>query len=121
VSADGRLLVVANMYNDSISLVNVAARTVAAEIDLRPGKSGGEKGAPGGNYPYGVAIRGNTSAYVSSVRDREVVVVDLVSRKVRSRIKLPGNPNKMILDQAQARLFVAMDNADAVAVIDTRS
>ena len=109
------------MYNDSISLVDVRTREVASEIDLRPGKSGGKSGAPGGNYPYWVAIRGNDTAYVSSVRDREVVVVDLVSRSIFSRIKVPGNPNKMILDKAGARLFVAMDNADAVAVIDTRS
>jgi DNA-binding beta-propeller fold protein YncE len=36
-------------------------------------------------------------------------------------VALPGNPNKMILDRAGARLFVAMDNADAVAIVDTRS
>src|SRR5206468_1320334 len=50
VTADGQRLAVANMYNDSISLIDVAARRVTAEIDLRPGKSGGESGAPGGNY-----------------------------------------------------------------------
>jgi len=99
VTADGRLGVVANMYNDSISLVDLTARGVAAEIDLRPGKSGGARGEPGGNYPYWVAIRGNDTAYVSSVRDREVVVVDLPSRRITSRIKLRGNPNKMILDR----------------------
>ena len=121
VTADGRLGVVANMYNDSISLVDLTARGVAAEIDLRPGKSGGARGEPGGNYPYWVAIRGNDTAYVSSVRDREVVVVDLPSRRITSRIKLRGNPNKMILDGRGNRLFVAMDNADAVAIIDARA
>jgi DNA-binding beta-propeller fold protein YncE len=121
VTADGRRIVVANMYNDSISIVDPPARKVVAEIDLRPGKSGGTSGAPGGNYPYWIAIRGNDTAYVSSVRDREIVVVDLVAQRVRSRVKVAGNPNKMILDKAGRRLFVAMDNADAVAVIDTAS
>lgn len=64
VTADGRLAVVANLYNDSISIVDLARRSVAAEIDLRPGKSGGAKGEPGGNYPYWVAIRGDDTAYV---------------------------------------------------------
>ena len=120
VTRDGRSIVVANMYNDSISIVDAARRELAAEIDLRPGKSGGAKGEAGGNYPYWVAIRGNDTAYVSSVRDREIVVVDLASRGIRTRIKLTGNPNRMILDGRGARLFVAMDNADAVAVINTR-
>jgi len=121
VTADGRTLVVANMYNDSISLVDTASRQVVAEIDLRPGKSGGAKGAPGGNYPYWVAIRGSDTAYVSSVRDREIVVVDLPARRVAARIKVAGNPNKMILDRSGSRLFAAMDNADAVAIIRTRT
>jgi len=119
VTADGRRIAVANMYNDSLSVVDIATRRAVANIDLRPGKSGGEHGAPGGNYPYWVAIRGNDTAYVSSVRDREIVVVDLGSMRVVTRIEVPGNPNKMLLDRAQRRLFVAMDNADAVAVIDT--
>jgi DNA-binding beta-propeller fold protein YncE len=121
VTADGASLVVANMYNDSISIVDLARRRVAAELDLRPGKSGGMKGEPGGEYPYWVAIRGSDTAYVSSVRDREVDVVDLASRRIVSRIKLAGNPNKMILDKRGSRLFVAMDNADAVAIVDTRA
>ena len=121
VTADGRSIVVANMYNDSVSVVDAATRAVVADIDLRPGKSGGAKGEPGGNYPYWVAIRGNETAFVSSVRDREVVAVDLGARRVTGRIKVAGNPNKMILDSRGAHLFVAMDNADAVAIIDTRA
>ncbi|HEU5478860.1 MAG TPA: hypothetical protein VFU90_03465, partial [Candidatus Tumulicola sp.] len=119
VTADGRRIAVANMYNDSLSVVDVPTRHAIANIDLRPGKSGGAHGAPGGNYPYWVAIRGNDTAYVSSVRDREIVVVDLGTMRVARRIELPGNPNKMLLDRAERRLFVAMDNADAVAIIDT--
>ena len=121
VTADGRALVVANMYNDSIAIVDLSSRAVAAELDLRPGKSGGRSGEPGGNYPYWVAIRGNDTAFVSSVRDREIVAVDLRARRIAGRAKLAGNPNKMILDASGARLFVAMDNADAVAIVDTRT
>ncbi|MDP9102479.1 MAG: lactonase family protein, partial [Pseudomonadota bacterium] len=38
VSPDGRRLLVANYYNDSVSLIDLANRTVIAEQDLRPGK-----------------------------------------------------------------------------------
>src|SRR5262249_39671733 len=36
LSADGRTLVVANNYNDSISVIDTATRTVRYEHDLRP-------------------------------------------------------------------------------------
>jgi DNA-binding beta-propeller fold protein YncE len=122
VTRDGRRLVVANQYNDSITLVDLDAGAVAAELDLRPGKSGGTSGTPGGEYPYWVQIAGNETAYISSVRDREIVVVDLASVRphVKSRIAVPGAPNKMILNRAQTLLYVACDLQDVVAVVDTR-
>ena len=121
VTADGSKLVVANLYNDSISIIDPVGRTVLAELDLRPGKiNAAQAGVPGGEYPFWVAIQGSGTAYVSSMRDREVDVVSLgATPQVTSRIPVPGNPNKMILNQAQNLLFVAQDNADAVAVIDT--
>ena len=38
-----------------------------------------------------------------------------------SRIPTPGQPNRILLNRAQDRLFAALDNADTVAVIDTRT
>ena len=70
-----------------------------------------------------MVIDGST-AYVSSDRDREVVAIDIGnggSGKLIKRIKLDGNALGMTLDAAGSRLFVAQDNADEVAVIDTRS
>src|SRR5580698_5473831 len=78
ITANGKRLIVANYENDSVSVVDLAARKISAELDLRPGKSDATKvGVAGGSYPYGVAVRANDWAYVSSVRDREVVVVNL--------------------------------------------
>ena len=122
VTADGRQLVAANYFNDSISLIDTASHTVSSELDLRPGKSGGPHGVAGGENPFWVSIKGNSTAYIGSQRDREVDVVD-ISRPAQpqlvKRIKLQGNPVKMLLDARQARLYVACDNSDAVAVIDT--
>lgn len=121
VTADGTRAVVVNKYNDSVSLVDLVNRAVLAEQDLRPGKSGGQSGVPGGEYPNMVAIVGNSTAYVSSERDREVVVVDISGQtpSVVKHIPVQGNPNKMVLNRAQTKLFVASDNADLVSVIDT--
>jgi len=122
VTADGKTIVVANYENDSISLVSVITREKTAELDLRPRKNNPRKaGVPGGEFPYWVTIKGNDFVYVSSVRDREVVVVKLEEMRpvIVDRIPLIGNPNRMVLDKAQTRLYVAIDNSD-VAVIDTR-
>ena len=124
VSADGKTLVVVNNYNDSISVIDTATSTVRYEHDLRPFFAGNEgvAGGVGGTFPFAVAIKGNGTAYVSSDRDREVVVVDIsspTSGRLVKRIKLDGNGQGMTLDASQGKLYVAQDNADQVAVIDT--
>ena len=170
VTADGQTLVVANIQNDSISIIDLSTEIVKQELDLRPGKiDSRHQGEPGGEYPFWVAVKGSELAYVSSLRDREVVVVGLkspvdylsedLSDKARAqasptsgsakseargqasstsapaqpeastkstaailaRIKVAGNPNRMLLDHAGRYLFVAEDNSDSVDVIDTRS
>src|SRR5262249_21406251 len=93
------------------------------ELDLRPGVIDQAKtGVPGGEYPYWIAIRGDNTAYVSSPRDREIVVAQIGPvPMVITRIPVMGQPNRTLLNRIQDRLFVALDNADAVAVIDTKS
>jgi YVTN family beta-propeller protein len=142
VTADGQTLVVANIQNDSISIIDLSAELVKQELDLRPGKiDSRHQGEAGGEYPFWVTIKGNEIAYVSSLRDREVVVVSLKppaderlasapaqpdsstmsTAVVLARIKVAGNPNRMLLDHAGRYLFVAEDNSDIVDVIDTQS
>src|ERR1700687_830083 len=118
INADGSRLVVANYENDSISLVGVSARTKLAELDLRPGN-----GHPGGEYPVWVAIQGNHTAFVSSARDREIVVVDISTNLplITDRISLKGQPTRILLNKKQTSLYVAESSSDAVAVIDTKS
>lgn len=118
ISADGSTIVIANYYDDSVSVLTKASgnwkRT--AEIDLRPGN-----GVPGGEYPLWVAIKSTATAYVSSMRDREIDVVDLSAHSVVGRIHVKGQPNKMTLNVGQNCLFVAEDESDSVAIIDTTS
>jgi YVTN family beta-propeller protein len=123
LTADGTHALVVNRFNDSVTLVDLQARKVAAELDLRPGKNGAAPGTPGGQYPSAVAIAANGTAYVSSELDREIVVLDLSgpTPAVTARIPVQGSPNKMVLNRAQTRLYVASDYADVVSVIDTAS
>jgi YVTN family beta-propeller protein len=124
VTADGHKLVVVNLENDSISVVDLANNNAVAELDLRPGRNDPAKsGVPGGEFPFWAAVKGNDTAYISSERDREIVVVNLVGAKptISTRIPVEGNPNKMVLNKAQTRLYVTADNSDLLYVIDTRS
>jgi YVTN family beta-propeller protein len=121
VTADGSKLLVANFYNDSVSIVPLSGglpTAAATELSLQPGR-----GRTGGTYPYWVAIRGNRTAYVSSMRDRQIEVIDLAGAapSVAARIPVEGNPNRLLLNRAGSRLYVASDNADVVSVIDTAS
>ncbi len=126
ITADGNRLVVADYYNDSISILTKAngTWTKTGELDLRPGKiNAAQSGVPGGEYPFWVSIEGNTTAFVSSLREREIVVVSLTGKTpaVTTRIQLKGQPNKMTLNAAGNRLYVAEDETDSVAVINTRT
>ncbi|MCL2450749.1 MAG: beta-propeller fold lactonase family protein, partial [Polyangiaceae bacterium] len=122
LSADGKILVAANTYNNSISVVDAASRAVVADYDLRPYNTSGQDGVAGGEFPWAVALGDNGIAFVSSLRDREVVVVDLsapASPKFVTRIHLAGNAYGMTFSADQSRLYVAEENSDQVAVIDT--
>ncbi|MCM0081826.1 beta-propeller fold lactonase family protein [Geomonas sp. Red32] len=127
ISSDGKTLVVANYYNDSVSVFRGGLNSWAAagELDLRPGKSGGTAGVAGGEYPFWVAVKGTeaggtATAYVSSIRDREVVVVNLNGTpSVTGRIKVVGQPNKMTLNKDQSLLYVVEDQSDTVDIVRT--
>lgn len=159
ISPDGRTLVVVNYYNDSITVFTGGLDTWKSqwvpdpssaqgytgnlqgkELDLRPGKavSSPTPGRPGGEYPFWVVFKGDSgpsaTAYVSSIRDREIDVVNLgencgngttgpncfltVSPSVTARIPVKGQPNKMVLNKAGTLLYVAEDESDTVDVID---
>jgi YVTN family beta-propeller protein len=124
VTANGRQIVVADYYNDCISVLTRRSGSgwrKTAELDLRPGKiNPAHSGEPGGEYPYWVVTKGNDTAYVSSIRDREIDVVKLGrSPRLTARIQLRGQPNKMCLNADATRLYGAQDESDSVAVIDT--
>lgn len=151
ISNDGQVLAVANYENDSLTIftgglsawmqqwqssstsAQKAAGTLhGTELDLRPGKAAVSptQGIPGGEYPFWVVISGDGSAaapytaYVSSLRDREIDVVSLSGTPaVTARIPVKGQPNKMTLNhldhsQPPTLLYVAEDESDTVDVID---
>ncbi|HQT63716.1 MAG TPA: bifunctional YncE family protein/alkaline phosphatase family protein [Acidocella sp.] len=120
VTADGKYLLAANFNNDTLSIINLASHAIT-EVPLRPGDiDPHQTGLAGGEYPFEIAVKGSATAYISSLRDREIDVVALsATPHVTARIKLHGNPLGLVLNQAGSLLYVACDNSDDVAVIDT--
>jgi DNA-binding beta-propeller fold protein YncE len=123
VSPDGHRALVANYYNDSISLIDLDTKTVISEKDLRPGKidpSG--SGVAGGEFPFAIAWVDAGHAWISSPRDRELVALS-VGRELRvtSRVRTVGEPTALLIDRRAIRLVATEDNDDRLAFLDLAS
>ena len=124
VSPDGRRALVANYYNDSISLVDLDRRKIVAEQDLRPGKiDPSASGVPGGEFPFAVAWSGPARAWVSSPRDRQLIEVTIgrTALRITGRVKTLGEPTALLVDPKSHTLIATEDNADRLAFLDTDS
>jgi YVTN family beta-propeller protein len=128
ISDDGTKIVICDYENDSVSIMTKSGSTWvhSGELDLRPNTTGTlqANGFFGGEYPFWVSIAKNNTAYVSSMRDREIDVVNIsspASPSVTTRIPVTGQPLKSTLDAAENNLYVAEDQSDMVAVINTNT
>ena len=124
VSPDGTRALVANYYNDSISLVDLRAGRVIAEQDLRPGKiDPAQSGVAGGENPFAILWGDATHAWISAPRDRQIVAILVTPTTIRvsARIATIGEPTALLADPGTRRLFAAEDNADRLAMIDMDS
>ncbi len=123
LSADGKTLAVANLQNDSVSIIDTQTRRVYREVSLhRPGSL-----LVRGEYPYGVAIWSNSlgmmnKTYVSSLRDGDVSFIALLEGEaLAGRIDLGGEPNALLLSHDGTTLYAANGDLDEIDVIDTKS
>jgi DNA-binding beta-propeller fold protein YncE len=124
VSPDGRRALVANYYNDSVSLVDLDRRKVIAEQDLRPGKiEPSASGVAGGEFPFAIAWNSPKRAWISSPRDRELIEVAVAAAALRvtRRVRTIGEPTALLVDPKTRSLIATEDNADRVAFLDTDS
>ncbi|TPG39848.1 hypothetical protein EAH79_12125 [Sphingomonas koreensis] len=121
VSPDGTRALVANYYNDSVSLLDLKRGTVIAEQDLRPGKiDPAMAGSAGGENPFAVLWTDPSHAWISAPRDRQLVRVWIGASNVSvtERITTLGEPTALLTDPAAQRLYATEDNADRLAIID---
>jgi YVTN family beta-propeller protein len=119
LSRDGKTLVATNYENDSLSIADTTTRTVTREVHFfTPGGTIAQ-----GEYPYDAVILSGAdgaarTAYVTSQRDDEVMVVDINSGSFSS-IPVGDQPSRLVLSRDQGKLYVLSANSDIVSVIDT--
>ena len=117
-----RLLAAENLADDAILLDTISGQ-VLQRFDLTTGEH-----VPAA-YPYGVvATHDGKHGYCTLWNASQVVELNLQNRKVTRRIALRApesrtaagsHPSALLLSPDEKRLYVALANADAVAVIDT--
>lgn len=122
--ASERLLVADDLSDDAV-LVDTATGAVQRRFDL-----GTSNGIPS-SFPYAVVVsRGKKRAWVTLWNASEVAELDLAAGTVTRRIALskpatttaPGShPTAMALSSDERLLYVALANADRVAVVDTQT
>jgi DNA-binding beta-propeller fold protein YncE/phospholipase C len=146
VSQDGRDLFVANVWGQSVSQLDLTARTNKADIFFTPPAGTADKlfeaakqneteqeqtkraeaaldpSPPEAPFPYACVVDSRLHRlYVSLWAQSCVAVVDLKTRKVLARWTTEEHPNEMALANSGRWLFVANANRNSVTVVDTSS
>lgn len=124
VSPDGRRALVANYYNDSVSLVDLGQKRVVAEQDLRPGKiDPAQSGRAGGQFPFAAVWTDGSHAWISSPRDRQLVALSVSESRIEvtGRVATIGEPTALLVEPKTNMLIAAEDNADRLLFVEPKS
>ena len=136
LAVDSKLnkLCVANLYGQSVSIVDLRTNTVidvpltpdsltnSFETVTKPAHSVDLELNHEGVFPYACRIdEKRHRVYVSLWGNAEVAVVDLDSQKVIARWPTQEHPNEMVLTATGHTLFVANANRNTVTVFDTET
>jgi DNA-binding beta-propeller fold protein YncE len=122
VSPDGKRVLVANLQNDSVSLIDLTVGRIVAEQDLRPGIiDPSKRGQPGGSFPRAVTWISADRAYVTSERDREIIALKVSRDQIRiaRRTAVRGRPVALLANRDGSRLYIALDTTSQIAILDT--
>jgi len=136
LAVDSKLnkLCVANLYGQSVSIVDLGTNTVV-DVPLTPDSLTNSYEAVTkskrtvesdvnhlGVFPYACRIDGKRHRlYVSLWGNADLAVVDLASNKVIDYWPTQEHPNEMILTASGKMLFVANANRNTVTVFDTET
>jgi DNA-binding beta-propeller fold protein YncE len=110
VSPDGTMLFTASSEDGSITIIDLAKKTVTARLDANVKGANRLKFTPDGKQ-----------VFVASLGTGELTVFDAASHKEVKRIKLGRGCAGILMDPVAARAFVACSADNNIAVIDLRT
>ncbi len=106
-SRDSRFAFVTNAGDDTVSVIDLAAREVVASVGT-------------GRYPHGLRLSPDGSEFhVANVLDGSVSVIDVEERREVARIPVGKAPVQVGFLPDGSRVYVSLRDEDSVAVIDT--
>jgi YVTN family beta-propeller protein len=106
LSADGKLLYVANNGSGGMSVVDTATGQVAGTVATGPN-------------PFGVGLSADgATAFVSNWGTNTVSVIDTATLAVRKTLTVGSHPTAMVRNPITGETYVAVTDADQIAVID---
>ena len=110
VAPDSKELWAANSGDGTVSIVDVAQKTVSQTINVGTAASNRLKITPDGKL-----------ALISDLRGNQLVVIDVAKREERKRIPLGAGATGILIQPDGARAFVAVSTQNALAVIDLKT
>jgi DNA-binding beta-propeller fold protein YncE len=110
VSPDGRELWTANAEDGTLSIIDLAAKKVAATLDAQVAGANRLKFTPDGKL-----------VMISNLRGGDLVLYDAASRKEFKRIRIGHGASGILMDPVGHRAFVSCGPDNYIAVIDLKS
>jgi YVTN family beta-propeller protein len=110
LSPDAREFWAANSGDGTVSIIDVAAKSVVQTLDLRTNRSNRLKFTPDGKL-----------VLISDLGANGLVIVDAVSRKEIKRLNLGRQPEGILVLSDGSRAYVALAGEKSVAVLDLKS
>ncbi len=110
VSPDGRELWTANAQDGTLSVIDLATRTVAATLDAKTFGANRLKFTPDGKL-----------VMISSLRDNDLVIYDAASRKEFKRVQIGHGAAGILMDPEGNRAFISCGPDNYVAVLDLKT
>ena len=110
LSPDGREVWTAHSGDGGVSIIDVAAKKVAATIDVHTKRSNRLKFTPDGKH-----------VLITDLAGGELIVVDAAARKEIKRVGLGRNPEGILIEPGGLRAFVAVAGDNQISIVDLSS
>ncbi len=124
ISADGGALYVADDFDNTLSVIDLATghetRVALSDQTCTIGPWGDTSNNTGCEFPYAVALSHDGSkVYVSDWGQNTVDVVDTATNTLTGKVTVGEHPSALALNPTTDALYVSNQDSDSISTIDT--